>query len=104
MRSTRNSADTTLPPLNSPQVCSTATRPTQTAPRAGSARGWAGCHGKHLLSLRVALFKGWIGGAAFEAAAEYQSPVALFDSGSEAADHGQCQRSRRIEHVAVPQN
>nr|WP_252981080.1 DUF6283 family protein [Streptomyces chartreusis] len=51
--------------------------------------GWAGCHGGQLLSLRMALVVGRIDEATFAAAAEYQSPVALFASGSEAADHGQ---------------
>ncbi|MFG3296611.1 DUF6283 family protein [Streptomyces sp. NPDC048179] len=49
----------------------------------------AGCHQGHLLGLRRALFEGRIGEATFQAAAEYQSPVALFGSGSGAADHGQ---------------
>ncbi|MGW7748709.1 DUF6283 family protein [Streptomyces chartreusis] len=51
--------------------------------------GWAGCHGEHLLGLRVALVEGRIDEATFAAAAAYESPVALFGSGSEAADHGQ---------------
>ncbi|MET7944191.1 DUF6283 family protein [Streptomyces sp. NPDC005302] len=51
--------------------------------------GWAGCHGEELLGLRVALLRGWIDEATFRAAAQYHSPVALFDSGTEAADHGQ---------------
>lgn len=52
--------------------------------------GWAGCHsGGQLLGLRLALFHDRIDEATFRAAADYESPVALFDSGSEAADHGQ---------------
>ncbi|MFD8046469.1 DUF6283 family protein [Streptomyces chartreusis] len=51
--------------------------------------GWAGCHGDRLLGLRVALIEGRIDEATFAAAAGYESPVALFGSGSEAADHGQ---------------
>ncbi|MFK4189201.1 DUF6283 family protein [Streptomyces sparsogenes] len=51
--------------------------------------GWAGCHGPDLLGLRVALLEGWIDEAAFQAAVEYRSPVPLFGSGNEAADHGQ---------------
>ncbi|MEU1667151.1 DUF6283 family protein [Streptomyces sparsogenes] len=51
--------------------------------------GWAGCHGQGLLGLRVALLEGWIDEAAFQAAVEYRSPVPLFGSGNEAADHGQ---------------
>ncbi len=58
-----------------------------TARRIGA--GWAGCHGDRLLGLRVALIEGRIDEATFAAAAEYQSPLALFDSGSAAADHGQ---------------
>ncbi|MFD5015348.1 DUF6283 family protein [Streptomyces chartreusis] len=51
--------------------------------------GWAGCHGDGLLALRVALIEGRIDEATFAAAAAYQPPIALFGSGSEAADHGQ---------------
>ncbi|MEU9413712.1 DUF6283 family protein [Streptomyces sp. NPDC048281] len=51
--------------------------------------GWAGCHSGHLLGLRVALLEGRIDQAAFEAAATYTSPIELFASGGEAADHGQ---------------
>ncbi|MEV7871442.1 DUF6283 family protein [Streptomyces sp. NPDC088124] len=50
--------------------------------------GWAGCHGGNLLGLRIAVLEGPIDEATFAAAAEYQSPVPLFDSGGEAADHG----------------
>ncbi|WP_413754762.1 DUF6283 family protein [Streptomyces sp. MMBL 11-3] len=51
--------------------------------------GWAGCHGGNLLGLRIALLEGRIDEATYIAAADYQSPTALFTSGSEAADHGQ---------------
>ncbi|MEU5609730.1 DUF6283 family protein [Streptomyces sparsogenes] len=51
--------------------------------------GWAGCHGPDLLGLRVALLEDRIDEATFQAAVEYRSPVPLFDSGNEAADHGQ---------------
>ncbi|MEC3919197.1 DUF6283 family protein [Nocardia sp. CDC160] len=53
--------------------------------------GWVGCHGPDLLGLRLALLSGRISEAVFEAAAEYRSPVPLFGSGSEAADHGQAE-------------
>ncbi|GGX36468.1 DUF6283 family protein [Streptomyces noursei] len=52
--------------------------------------GWAGCHdGTHLLALRIALLAGQIDASTYQAAAEYVSPVPLFSSGAEAADHGQ---------------
>ncbi|WP_317983968.1 DUF6283 family protein [Nocardia colli] len=51
--------------------------------------GRVGCHGDHLLGLRLALMQGRISGATFQAAIDYQSPVPLFGSGAEAADHGQ---------------
>ncbi|MER5199848.1 DUF6283 family protein [Streptomyces sp. NPDC002755] len=51
--------------------------------------GWAGCHGERLLGLRAALFEDRIDEETFRAAAEYRSPVPLFSSGNEAADHGQ---------------
>lgn len=51
--------------------------------------GWAGCHGGQLLSLRWPLLARKIDEAIFQAAITYQSPVPLFASGTEAADHGQ---------------
>ncbi|MET8428380.1 DUF6283 family protein [Nocardia sp. NPDC004860] len=51
--------------------------------------GWVGCHGDGLLGLRLALVTGRISPATFQAAVDYRSPVALFRSGAEAADHGQ---------------
>ncbi|MFG2825068.1 DUF6283 family protein [Kitasatospora sp. NPDC048365] len=58
----------------------------------GAARvcgGWAGCHGYALLAPRVALLDGRIDDATYRAVVEYTSPVALFGSGGEAADHGE---------------
>ena len=51
--------------------------------------GWAGCHGRHLLALRIAVLDGHIEASTYQAAAEYVSPVPLFTSGGEAAAHGQ---------------
>ncbi|WP_354670725.1 DUF6283 family protein [Streptomyces flavofungini] len=51
--------------------------------------GWAGCHGPHLLALRMAMIKGYIDEATFRASINYESPAPLFSSGNEAADHGQ---------------
>ncbi|MFC4374535.1 DUF6283 family protein [Nocardia halotolerans] len=52
--------------------------------------GWVGCHGgRELLALRLALVRARIRPEAFEAAEVYVSPVGLFNSGAEAADHGQ---------------
>jgi hypothetical protein len=61
--------------------------------------GWAGCHdGEHLLSLRVALRTGFMSAADYEATVAYSSPVPLFASGSEAAEHGKA----GIEQPGVP--
>lgn len=57
--------------------------------------GWAGCHdGNHLLALRMGAMVGVLDMATVDAVIDYVSPVPLFASGSEAADHGQ----REIEH------
>ncbi|MFE2186034.1 DUF6283 family protein [Streptomyces sp. NPDC059455] len=37
--------------------------------------GWAGCHGGHLLALRIAVLEGRIEASTYQAAAEYVSPV-----------------------------
>ncbi|WP_410595431.1 DUF6283 family protein [Amycolatopsis sp. lyj-23] len=51
--------------------------------------GWAGCHnGDELLALRLAVFSGRISPETARETAMYQSPVPLFDSGTEAAAHG----------------
>lgn len=51
--------------------------------------GWCGCHdGEHLMALRVAEAHGTLAPEVIEAAIEYVSPVPLFGSGNEAADHG----------------
>lgn len=51
--------------------------------------GWVGCHGRELLALRLGLLRGRISEATFKAAVAYRSPIPLFESGAEAADHGQ---------------
>jgi hypothetical protein len=54
--------------------------------------GWAGCHdGDELLALRLALLQGRISEETFRAVVSYSSPVPLFESGDDAADHGQRQ-------------
>ncbi|WP_084223516.1 DUF6283 family protein [Kitasatospora cheerisanensis] len=51
--------------------------------------GWAGCHdASSLLALRVAVAGGRLTVAAYEATIGYESPLPLFTSGNEAADHG----------------
>lgn len=50
--------------------------------------GWAGCHdGDHLLALRFAALHG-MPRETVEAIRDYRSPVPLFASGAEAAEHG----------------
>ncbi|MFJ3439008.1 DUF6283 family protein [Streptomyces cyaneofuscatus] len=52
--------------------------------------GWAGCHeGADLLALRLAVLEGRIDATTYRAVVEYVSPVPLFSSGCEAADHGE---------------
>lgn len=51
--------------------------------------GWAGCHdGLQLLALRFTAMHGALTGEDFNATIDYVSPVPLFASGAEAADHG----------------
>lgn len=51
--------------------------------------GWAGCHdGDHLMALRVGIVTGEITVETAEAIRDYVSPVPLFASGAEAAEHG----------------
>lgn len=51
--------------------------------------GWAGCHdGDHLLALRLAVSEETISPETHRTTIEYQSPVPLFASGAEAAEHG----------------
>ncbi|MEV0357160.1 DUF6283 family protein [Nocardia sp. NPDC050697] len=49
--------------------------------------GWVGCHGADSLGLRMAVLTGSMDPAVFA----YESPVELFASGNEAADHGQAE-------------
>lgn len=51
--------------------------------------GWVGVHGGELLALRLAAVTGAATPEAVQAAYAYVSPVPLFNSGNEAADHGQ---------------
>lgn len=50
--------------------------------------GWVGCHGGDLLALRLAAMRGHLSGKELAATEDYVSPVPLFDSGAEAAEHG----------------
>lgn len=51
--------------------------------------GWAGCHDMdHSFALRIASATGQMAPEAVEATLGYESPVALFGSGAEAAAHG----------------
>jgi hypothetical protein len=54
--------------------------------------GWAGCHdGVHLLALRFALMLGTMTADDVDATIDYVSPVPLFSSGAQAADHGEAE-------------
>jgi len=69
-----------------PWLCHSSVTP-MTDPRLCA--GWCGCHdGEHLLALRVAEARGTLTPGVIKAAIEYVSPVPLFSSGKEAADHG----------------
>ena len=52
--------------------------------------GWAGCYeGEELLALRLAVLDGSVDVTTYQAVVEYESPVPLFLSGSDAAAHGE---------------
>ena len=52
--------------------------------------GWVGCHDTgELLALRTAVIRGTIEGSTARSCFTYTTPVPLFASGNEAADHGQ---------------
>lgn len=54
--------------------------------------GWAGCHdGAHLLALRIAEVSGSMTADGIDATIDYVSPMPLFSSGAEAADHGEAE-------------
>ena len=54
--------------------------------------GWAGCHdGEHLLALRLHKATGALSPDVAEAVRAYTTPVPLFSSGTEAADHGEAE-------------
>ncbi|MEZ0092514.1 DUF6283 family protein [Streptacidiphilus sp. EB129] len=65
--------------------------------------GWAGCHDStQLLALRIGVLNGSIDEATYHTTVTYQSPVPLFASGCEAADHGQAaidQPREAAEHL-----
>ncbi|MGH3716534.1 MAG: DUF6283 family protein [Micromonosporaceae bacterium] len=64
--------------------------------------GWAGCHdGDNLLALRIAAVSGVMSAADVQAVIDYVSPVDLFASGSEAADHGRAEISDPSPRAAV---
>lgn len=53
--------------------------------------GWVGCHDVgELLAVRFAVITDRISQETFEVIQQYHSPIPLFGSGAEAADHGQC--------------
>lgn len=59
------------------------------SPRRRVCAGWAGCHdGTTLLAVRIALATGLLSPANARAVESYTSPVPLFASGTQAADHG----------------
>lgn len=61
-------------------------------PAARVCAGWAGCHdGTGLLALRIAVSRGDMTPEVAEAICDYTTPVALFRSGAEAAEHGMAQ-------------
>lgn len=59
------------------------------SPRARLCAGWVGCHGADSIAMRLAVRDG-LDRSVFE----YSSPVPLFASGAEAADHGQADIER----------
>ena len=54
--------------------------------------GWAGCHdGDNLLALRFAVIDGLITSDVAQSIIDYVSPVPLFDTATEAAEHGRAE-------------
>lgn len=54
--------------------------------------GWVGCHDMHnSLSLRLVVSHGLISVEDYEAALDYESPVPLWATGTEAAEHGRAE-------------
>lgn len=53
--------------------------------------GWVGCHGDQLLALRLAAATGRMSAEDVSACLDYASPVPLFRSGAEAAEHGKAE-------------
>lgn len=51
--------------------------------------GWVGCHGNGLLALRLAASFGAMDPEELIATLEYETKVPLFNSGAEAAEHGE---------------
>lgn len=58
-------------------------------PKRRACAGWAGCHdGDNLLALRFAEAAGRMNSEDVQAVIDYVSPVPLFDTGGDAAEHG----------------
>lgn len=53
--------------------------------------GWVGCHGDQLLALRLAAATGQMSADDVAACLDFASPVPLFRSGAEAAEHGRAE-------------
>lgn len=60
----------------------------ETDPSRRLCAGWVGCHGEELLAVRMAVLVGEIVDDDVAATLDYTSPVPLFSSGADAADHG----------------
>lgn len=58
------------------------------SPQSRLCAGWVGCHGQELLGVRLAARTGELDADTVAACATYRSPVPLFGSGAEAAEHG----------------
>lgn len=86
-KTTRSCVHTTSTSASSRPRCFSATGPTPRAIWGESVQD--GSAGRELLALRLGLLRGRISEATFKAAVAYRSPIPLFESGAEAADHGQ---------------
>ncbi|MFD9062708.1 DUF6283 family protein [Kitasatospora purpeofusca] len=56
--------------------------------------GWAGCHSADLLAPRIAVLTGQMDQPTYQAVTTYTTPVPLFTSGTEAAEHGRAEIDR----------
>ncbi len=72
------------------------------APHSRVCAGWAGCHdGDELAALRIAVRDGTMTAEVAVAVRDYVSPIPLFASGAQAAEHGLAQLAHPGPHAVA---